>query len=63
VDLDVWVTPISFCPDPGQDIDTLIKAADHAMYEIKQFGKSGVEFARSQQSHEYKELLYPLLSR
>lgn len=45
---------ISFCPDHGRDIDTLIKAADRAMYEIKQFGKSGVAIARSEQSPEYE---------
>ena len=44
---------VSFCPGHGRDIDTLIKAADHAMYEIKQSGKSGIAFARSK-SHEYQ---------
>ncbi len=45
---------ISFCPDHGQEIDKLIKAADRAMYEIKQFGKSGVAIARSEEPHEYE---------
>lgn len=33
---------IAQCPDHGQSLDTLLKAADQAMYGVKQVGRSGV---------------------
>ncbi len=38
---------ISLCPIHGQDLETLIGAADLAMYEVKQFGKNGVAVAQA----------------
>jgi diguanylate cyclase (GGDEF)-like protein len=33
---------ISLCPNHGQSLDTLLKAADQAMYGVKQLGRKGV---------------------
>lgn len=33
---------VSLCPTHGQRLDTLLKAADHAMYRVKQLGREGV---------------------
>ncbi|MHC8407612.1 diguanylate cyclase domain-containing protein [Pseudomonas sp. TMB3-21] len=33
---------VSLCPEHGQTLDTLLKAADQAMYGVKQVGRSGV---------------------
>ena len=33
---------VSLCPEHGQSLDTLLKAADQAMYGVKQVGRSGV---------------------
>ncbi|WP_268799581.1 sensor domain-containing diguanylate cyclase [Pseudomonas huanghezhanensis] len=33
---------VSLCPAHGQDLDTLLKAADDAMYDVKQEGKNGL---------------------
>ncbi|MHC8410721.1 diguanylate cyclase domain-containing protein [Pseudomonas sp. Hz4] len=33
---------VSMCPNHGQSLDTLLKAADQAMYGVKQLGRKGV---------------------
>lgn len=33
---------VSLCPVHGQSLDTLLKAADQAMYGVKQLGRKGV---------------------
>ncbi len=38
---------ISMYPEHGQDLDTLVKEADNAMYRAKQLGKNRYEFAPS----------------
>jgi diguanylate cyclase (GGDEF)-like protein/PAS domain S-box-containing protein len=38
---------ISLCPDDGEDPEILIKAADSAMYRVKDSGKNGWAFAHS----------------
>lgn len=36
---------ISLCPVHGEDLDTLLKAADQAMYQVKLVGRQGVAMA------------------
>jgi diguanylate cyclase (GGDEF)-like protein len=36
---------ISLCPVHGEDLDTLLKAADKAMYHVKLDGRQGVAMA------------------
>ncbi|RWU22812.1 sensor domain-containing diguanylate cyclase [Pseudomonas alkylphenolica] len=36
---------IARCPGDGQNLAVLLKAADHAMYQVKQRGREGVAFA------------------
>jgi diguanylate cyclase (GGDEF)-like protein len=36
---------VALCPNHGQDIDMLLKAADQAMYGVKQLGRKGVRTA------------------
>ncbi|MGH8386270.1 MAG: diguanylate cyclase domain-containing protein [Pseudomonas sp.] len=38
---------ISLCPFHGQSLDTLLKAADQAMYGVKQLGRKGVAMTES----------------
>ncbi|MNG32442.1 RNase II stability modulator [compost metagenome] len=33
---------VSLCPIHGQSLDTLLKAADQAMYGVKELGRKGV---------------------
>ena len=33
---------VSLCPSHGQSLDTLLKAADQAMYSVKQLGREGI---------------------
>nr|WP_314644344.1 diguanylate cyclase [uncultured Pseudomonas sp.] len=33
---------VSLCPIHGKSLDTLLKAADQAMYGVKQLGRKGV---------------------
>ena len=33
---------VSLCPIHGQSLDTLLKAADQAMYSVKQLGREGI---------------------
>jgi diguanylate cyclase (GGDEF)-like protein len=33
---------VSLCPNHGQSLDTLLKAADQAMYSVKQLGREGI---------------------
>jgi diguanylate cyclase (GGDEF)-like protein len=35
---------IAVCPADGRDVPTLLKNADHAMYQVKQSGRNGVGF-------------------
>lgn len=36
---------IARCPGDGQRLEVLLKAADHAMYQVKQRGRQGIAFA------------------
>lgn len=38
---------ISLCPNHGQSLDTLLKAADQAMYGVKQLGRKGVSVSET----------------
>ncbi len=45
---------VSLCPIHGEDLDTLLKAADEAMYEVKQVGKNGVAMAEFLQEEKLR---------
>jgi diguanylate cyclase (GGDEF)-like protein len=38
---------VSLCPNHGQSLGSLLKAADHAMYGVKQLGRKGVAMTES----------------
>ncbi|WP_259696180.1 diguanylate cyclase domain-containing protein [Pseudomonas brassicacearum] len=38
---------VSICPLHGQSLDALLKAADQAMYGVKQLGRKGVAITES----------------
>ena len=38
---------VSLCPIHGQSLDTLLRAADQAMYRVKQLGREGIAFSSS----------------
>ncbi|WP_318184214.1 GGDEF domain-containing protein [Pseudomonas fluorescens] len=38
---------VSLCPLHGQSLDTLLKAADLAMYGVKQLGRKGIAITES----------------
>lgn len=38
---------VSLCPNHGQSLDTLLKAADQAMYGVKQLGRKGVSMSQA----------------
>lgn len=48
---------ISFYPKDGEDIDTLLMAADAAMYQAKNKGKNGYQFYTQQMTHKAFEQL------
>jgi diguanylate cyclase (GGDEF)-like protein len=57
---ELFVTPsigISVFPDDGEDIDTLLKNADIAMYHAKQHGRNGFEFYSSEMNSRSLERL------
>lgn len=41
---------VSLCPIHGNSLDTLLKAADQAMYGVKQLGRRGVAMTESPQA-------------
>jgi diguanylate cyclase (GGDEF)-like protein len=38
---------IALCPRHGQTLDTLLKAADQAMYGVKQLGRKGIAMTKA----------------
>jgi diguanylate cyclase (GGDEF)-like protein len=38
---------VALCPQDGLDLEALLKAADNAMYQVKQTGKNAIGFAES----------------
>jgi diguanylate cyclase (GGDEF)-like protein/PAS domain S-box-containing protein len=57
---ELYITPsigISLYPEDGQDVDTLIKKADSAMYQAKRGGKNNYQFYSSNKvDHTYERL-------
>ena len=57
---ELFVTPsigISVFPNDGEDLDTLLKHADIAMYHAKQHGRNGFEFYSSEMNSKSLEQL------
>jgi diguanylate cyclase (GGDEF)-like protein len=57
---ELFVTPcigIALCPDDAEDVDTLLKHAEMAMYEAKQLGRNTYEFFSRQKSAEAMDRL------
>ncbi|MFL1529170.1 diguanylate cyclase domain-containing protein [Pseudomonas sp. O230] len=47
-ELTLWCSiGVSLCPNHGQSLSSLLKAADQAMYGVKQLGRKGVAMTES----------------